>query len=63
MTTPTSLDHRPPSDPAAPALLELRDVSKTFRAGGWSQARRHPVRAVSGVSLTVHTGEAGGLIG
>jgi ABC-type glutathione transport system ATPase component len=60
MTAPST--HEPPATSGG-VLLELRDVSKTFRAGGWSQARRHPVRAVSGVSLTVHAGEAVGLIG
>jgi len=62
MTATTPVD-RPGDDGPAPALLELQEVSKTFRAGGLSRARRHPVRAVSAVTLAVHAGEAVGLIG
>lgn len=63
MTAATSIDRLAAVDPSRPALLELQDVYKSFRAGGWSQARRHAVRAVVGVTLAVHAGEAVGLIG
>jgi ABC-type glutathione transport system ATPase component len=42
-------------------LLELCGVKKTFLSGGG--IRRRPVTAVSGVSLSIHPGEAVGLVG
>ncbi len=43
-------------------LVELRDISKTFDAGGAPWERRH-VRAVEGINLEVHPGETLGIVG
>jgi oligopeptide/dipeptide ABC transporter ATP-binding protein len=43
-------------------LVELRDVSKSFDAGGAPWQRRH-VRAVEGINLDVRPGETLGIVG
>jgi peptide/nickel transport system ATP-binding protein len=45
------------------ALLELRDVSKTFSISGGLLRGRKPLRAVNGVSLQLRRGEVLGLVG
>jgi peptide/nickel transport system ATP-binding protein len=55
-----------PSDesPDAEPLLRVEDLYKHFPApGGFSLHRQEPVRAVDGVSLDVHRGEALGIVG
>ena len=52
-----------PSD-AAPPLLEVREVRKVFRSGGWlSGGRKSEVHAVDSVSFTLSAGETLGLVG
>src|SRR3984893_15737998 len=50
---------------AAPAIVELRDVTVLLGGGArrWLRAAVPPVRAVGGVSLTVRAGEIIGLVG
>jgi len=52
------------SQAAQPPLLEVRDLSKEYRAGGgWGRTSTHAVRAVDGISFTVAPGETFGLVG
>ncbi|MFZ4842637.1 ATP-binding cassette domain-containing protein [Mycetocola saprophilus] len=51
---------RTPVATDAPVVLEVADLAVTFRGSG---RRREPVRAVDGVSLTLHRGETLGLVG
>ena len=48
-----------------PPLLEVREIRKYFpgRAGGLFGRKGNPVKAVDGVSFTVHEGETLGLVG
>ena len=45
------------------ALLEIRDLTKTYTRGGLFGASGEPVRAVDGVSLDISEGETLGLVG
>ena len=48
----------------APPLLEVQDVRKVFRSGGWlSGGRRSQVHAVDSVSFALRAGETLGLVG
>ena len=55
---------RPAPDGNAP-LLEVRDIRKVFRSGGWfaGGGRRSAVHAVDSVSFTLGAGETLGLVG
>ena len=44
-------------------LLEVHDLSKSFRTGGFFSRRRGTVRAVDGVSFTIDTNETLGMVG
>jgi peptide/nickel transport system ATP-binding protein len=59
---------RPQSGPSQPqeapkALLTLKDLSKVYASGGAFGRRGRQVRALSGVSLELQTGETLGLVG
>lgn len=45
------------------SLLELRNVQRTYRAGGGVFRRRPPVQAVAGVSFVLQRGSTLGLVG
>ncbi|MFN4280402.1 dipeptide ABC transporter ATP-binding protein [Thermosynechococcus sp.] len=51
----------PPLD-ATPALLQVRNLRRHYRLGGWLQPQT-TIRAVDGVNLTLHRGETLGLVG
>src|SRR4051812_41942096 len=65
MTTETTADARPVTTPSAETLLEAQAITKHFpgRASGLFGRRASPVKAVDGVSFTVHKGETVGLVG
>jgi len=49
--------------PVSTPILELRDVTKSYRRAGTLFARKPTIKAVSGVSLTIQPGETLGLVG
>jgi oligopeptide/dipeptide ABC transporter ATP-binding protein len=64
MTTTAPADASATTSPGTP-LLEVENITKYFpgRAGGLFGRRANPVKAVDGVSFTVHEGETLGLVG
>ncbi len=52
------------ASPAATPLLEVRDLARHYPVqGGWWRAPAQVIRAVDGVSFTVHAGETLALVG
>lgn len=49
--------------PPGPTLLEVRNLSKTYRSGGGLFTRPRVVRALDDVSLELHRGETLGIVG
>jgi peptide/nickel transport system ATP-binding protein len=61
-SVPTLQPHERPVDPAAPVVLQTRNLSKTYVDRGWF-GRRREVRAASGVDLEVRRGQTLGIVG
>jgi peptide/nickel transport system ATP-binding protein len=61
-SVPTLEPHGRPADAAAPVVLELRNLSKTYVDRGWLGKRRE-VQAASGVSLELRKGQTLGIVG
>ena len=61
-SVPTLQPHSRPTDPAAPVVLQTRNLSKTYVDRGWFGARRQ-VHAAADVSLEVRKGQTLGIVG
>jgi len=61
-SVPTLQPHERPTDPGAPRVLEVKNLSKTYVDRGWF-GRRREVRAASDVTLEVRKGQTLGIVG